>query len=184
MKGFCVGNRIDCSLTGLIGREGLWTALYPGTVIEVLGEDEEMDVGSYVVALDNYLPRLQVTQDQLFHQRNIAHRCTVIPKEGTLVHVLAYDNEIPVWWEATTMASSGDGAIVKVNWKNHALSQWVCRNSIRLAVPVEEEEEQLCKDCGKHPLFNKHSVCGACYVADKVDGIMDVLEARIKLVPF
>jgi hypothetical protein len=183
MKGFCVGNRIECSLTGLVGREGLWTALYPGTVIEVLEEDGS----SYVVALDNYLPRLRVTQDRLFHQRNIADRCTVPPKEGTLVHVLEYDNEIPVWWEATVAYSLGGYQYVKVNWrhqwKNHAPSQWVSWRSIRLAVPVEEEE-QLCKDCGKHPLFNKHSVCGACYVADKVDGIMDVLEARIKLVPF
>jgi hypothetical protein len=41
-------------------------------------------------------------------------------------------------------------------------------------------EKGGCKICGSLSIFGQHSLCGPCYVDDKVDGVMDVLEERFR----
>lgn len=180
MKGFRVGDRIDCSLTGVPGREGLWHALYPGTVVNVLSDSE------YVVALDNYIRRLAITQDRLFHQRNDV--CTIMPNVGDMVHVLEYDKEVPVWWEAkvlqTWRVASADAIKVEWQhtWKGHPQCQWVSFDRVRPAQEprIEPEPILLCKDCKERPCFGQNKLCGSCFVEAKVDGILYVLNERAK----
>lgn len=183
-EGFSVGNRVDCSLTGLAGREGLWHALYPGTVIELVPDSDGL---FYFVALDNFLPSILLKRERLSHQRE--DRCITLPAVGEMVHVLEYDKEVPVWWEAKVIEHWGAKSyIIRVQWLrkwvDHPLLEWIGLKKVRPAVAPEPLLELaapiLCKHCEKRPPFGKHKMCGACYVSDKVDLVMDALDERAK----
>lgn len=178
MKGFSVGDQVEYSITE--------DCLYLATVKRLVPESNTC----WITLHDKYSTYQKVNMDRLSHKRS--DRCKVVPPVGTEVHVLEYkDDDTPIWWWKATISdakcyySECTGGPVRVTFKNG----WKCvqLQDIRLAVPPkeeeEEEEEPSCKYCKNRPCFGGHSVCGSCYVSDKVDAVMDVLEERTKAIP-
>lgn len=182
---FKIGDRVDCSLTGLVKYEGLWYALYPGTIVDTIDEEGLQ----YFVTLDNYRS-LVLKKHRLSLPRN--DRCKYMPLIGSHVHVLENDIDVPVWWEAmVTNITWIPKCKIQVNWlgkyKDHEnTSDSIPLDCVRPAMAPMVADVAIvpscfyCKDQGEknRPYFGNHVQCRSCFVEDKVDPILTAFQER------
>lgn len=202
-----IGDRVECNLAGLAGREGLWHAWYPGSLIR---RDSD---GTLLVALDDF-DRVWVDSVQCRPQRHDTPQNTRYEiRTGQSVHVLEYDGNVPVWWEAEVeKIDDSDWVCVQWSgaWHDHHPTAWVTKDKVRPAKPPapfvrsivvgkplrydvllsslpddenyipSEEEESVCAGCNTpYMSFSAdRNLCTSCYVDKYVDPILDALTER------
>ena len=176
---FKVGDKVDCSLTGIPGREGLWCALYPGEVV-----DYNPIENTYQVKLRSFIT-IFLEEHRLFKQRSDRYKGEF--KGGERVQVLEDDCGVPVWWEAvvSTPVQQNDSSIV-VKWKGsykRVLLSWVDKSMIRLQ---KQPPQVVCTECDEVILNNKSffhefRTCAECFVETKVDSLLDQLDDFVPL---
>lgn len=178
---FKVGDRVECTFTGIPGRGGLWYSYYPGTILSY-----NTRICLYRVQLDAF-EILNIPEDRIHKQRNDRIRYT--PFKGDVVHVLEYDGEVPVWWEATVIDSTiKNGNFIHVQWKG-SWSDAITEDMVNLdnVRPLFEEQEPkkpepvICPQCleeipnGKNTFYETKE-CASCFVESRVDSILDQME--------
>jgi len=177
---FSQGARVECNLTDLSGREGLYTGYYPGTF-----ESLRVYTGIpfYRVKLDDFaileLDPFRVTPAR-------TDRCPpnyVFTKDEE-VQVLEYDSNIPVWWDATVVDPTlNEQSKVLIRWKFNNMLARAPYYEIRLDSPPKEIPPYVCPLCDETLLNGKRAyctfkMCASCYVEDCVDGLLDVMDER------
>jgi len=177
MEGFKVGDKVDCDIEG---HRALKTfkqdVLYPGTITEELNGALYYYVDLSCIGHS----RVLLAKHRLFPKRT--DLCKTMPNVGDQIHVQYFDldNPIPFWRKATVKNNFGSNIAASFADGTYVY-KWMS-DPIRPAIaPLPKEEEVVtpsCKECGKHPRFGQHKTCGACFVSDKVDRIMDSLDER------
>lgn len=168
-----VGDQVDCSFTGIPGREGLWHALYPGEIV-----DYNPIENTYQVKLRSFITMF-LEEHRLFKQRTDRYRGEF--KGGEQVQVLEDDCGVPVWWQAFVAepVQQKDSMIV-VKWigsYQRVLLSWVDKSMIRLQQP----KEVICSECeepipNNKSFFHEFKTCAWCFVETKVDSLLDELD--------
>jgi hypothetical protein len=176
MEGFKVGDKVDCDISELpTFKTFKQDVLYPGTIIA-----EELKGVFYYVDLSCIgRPQVLLAKRRLTPERTDV--CETLPNIGDQIHVQYFepDNPIPFWRKATVKHVFGKN-IASCFLDGTFVYKWL-GDFIRPAVaplPKEEVFTPSCKECEKHPRFGQHKTCGACFVYDKVDRIMDALDER------
>lgn len=180
---FRVGDRVECSLTGILCRAALWDSYYPGTILSVY----EGNPNIYQVKLDKY-DTLNLSKNRIYKKRTDRIRRTPVKHED--VHVLEYDGEVPVWCEAIIIDPTiKNGKFIRIQWKgrwsHENTEDMVKLNNVR---PAQEEQEPekaepiICPQCleeipnGKTTFYETEE-CASCFVESRVDSILDQMES-------
>ena len=95
------GEEVECDLTGLAGRQGLWYARYPGRVFEMVSQTR------VTVQLEDF-DGVTLACRRVYVKRT--DTCQTLPPVGKRVQVRMPDGAVDVWWDAvvTKVQASGD----------------------------------------------------------------------------
>lgn len=108
---FVVDEEVECDLTGLKGREGLWHARYPGRILA--GRRAAPETAPYPVQLEDF-DMVRLAPQRIAPRRR--DRYVGVPKPHERVQVLERDGAVEVWWDAIVVGVGGDGQ-VRVAWR-------------------------------------------------------------------